>query len=82
MIPFNEALKRLLSDHPDAQPTGQAYSYDGNYFIELADKAVQLPAVVFDGYFKVDGITGESKPATVLDLPTKPEEVVRLDRRN
>ena len=82
MITYNDALKKLLADYPNSKPTGHAYSYDGDYFIELVDKETKIPAVVLDGYFKVNGKTGESSAATVLDLPVDYSKVTRLDKRN
>ncbi len=55
MISFEQARDNVLKKYPALKPTGYAYTYDGNYYIELCSKNDKP---VFDNIRFVDGNTG------------------------
>lgn len=60
MITYSEAIKKIQQKYPDRIPTGNAYQYDNDYYIEMAPKGYdpQTDGLIVDGYFKVDYNSG------------------------
>lgn len=61
MLTYTEAVKKIQSVYTDRIPTGNAYQYKNDYYIEMAPKWYdrEKDGMVVDGYFKVDFNTGK-----------------------
>lgn len=61
MLTYSEAIKKIQAKYPDRMPTGNAYQFKNDYYIEMAPEGYDAnrDGLMLDAYFKVDFDTGQ-----------------------